>query len=73
MSLEGYGGPVSIAVDTSVLGCVGVVGGLRGCMVRERGISRYTYTKEVISMDVSTDDVHDSEVLPSLLKDLNHY
>jgi hypothetical protein len=26
-------------------------------------------TKEVISMDVSTDDVHDSEVLPRLLKD----
>jgi hypothetical protein len=26
-------------------------------------------TKEVISMDVTTDDVHDSEVLPRLLKD----
>jgi hypothetical protein len=26
-------------------------------------------TKEVISMDVTTDDIHDSEVLPRLLKD----
>jgi hypothetical protein len=26
-------------------------------------------TKEVISMDVTTDDVHDSEVIPRLLKD----
>jgi hypothetical protein len=26
-------------------------------------------TKEVISMDVTTDDVYDSEVLPRLLKD----
>jgi hypothetical protein len=26
-------------------------------------------TKEVISMDVTTDDVHDSEVLPRILKD----
>jgi hypothetical protein len=41
---------------------------LRGCMVGGRDISRYTYTKEVISMDVTTDDIHDSEVLPRLLK-----
>ena len=26
-------------------------------------------TKEVISIDVTTDDIHDSEVLPRLLKD----
>jgi hypothetical protein len=26
-------------------------------------------TKEVISMDVTTDDVHDSEAIPRLLKD----
>jgi hypothetical protein len=58
MSLSGYGGPVSIAVD---------YGG------RKRYIKiHFTVdinTKEVISMDVSTDDVHDSEVLPRLLKD----
>jgi hypothetical protein len=58
MSLSGYGGPVSIAVD---------YGG------RKRYIKIHFVvdinTKEVISMDVSTDDVHDSEVLPRLLKD----
>jgi hypothetical protein len=58
MSLSGYGGPVSIAVDYGR---------------RKRYIKiHFTVdinTKEVISMDVSTDDVHDSEVLPRLLKD----
>jgi hypothetical protein len=28
-----------------------------------------TIEKEVIPMDVTTDDIHDSEVLPRLLKD----
>jgi hypothetical protein len=58
MSLSGYGGPVSIAVDYGR---------------RKRYIKiHFTVdinTKEVISMDVSTDDVHVSEVLPRLLKD----
>jgi hypothetical protein len=58
MSLSGYGGPVSIAVDYGR---------------RKRYIKiHFTVdinTKEVISMDVTTDDIHDSEVLPRLLKD----
>jgi hypothetical protein len=64
MSLRGYDGPVSIAVDSSG---VRVYGG------RKRYIKIHFVvdinTKEAISMDVTTDDVYDSEVLPRLLKD----
>jgi len=64
MSLRGYDGPVSIAVDSSG---VRVYGG------RKRYIKIHFVvdinTKEAISMDVTMDDVYDSEVLPRLLKD----
>jgi hypothetical protein len=64
MSLRSYDGPVSIAVDSSG---VRVYGG------RKRYIKIHFVvdinTKEAISMDMTTDDVHDSEVLPRLLKD----
>jgi len=74
MSLSGYDGPVSIAVDSSgvrVCRCGGWVERVYGG--RKRYIKIHfavdINTKEVISMDVTTDDVHDSEVLPRLLKD----
>jgi hypothetical protein len=74
MSLRGYDGPVSIAVDSSgvrVCRCGGWVERVYGR--RKRYIKIHFVvdinTKEVISMDVTTDDVHDSEVLPGLLKD----
>jgi hypothetical protein len=64
MSLSGYDEPVSIAVDSS---------GVRVYGRRKRYIKIHfavdINTKEVISMDVTMDDVHDSEVLPRLLKD----
>jgi hypothetical protein len=64
MSLRSYDGPVSIAVDSS---------GVRMYGRRKRYIKIHfavdINTKEVISMDVTMDDVHDSEVLPRLLKD----
>ena len=74
MSLRSYDGPVSIAVDSSgvrVCRCGGWVERVYG--KRKRYIMIHfavdINTKEVISMDVTTDDVHDSEVLPRLLKD----
>jgi hypothetical protein len=74
MSLRSYDGPVSIAVDSSgvrVCRCGGWVERVYGR--RKRYIKIHfavdINTKEVISMDVTTDDVHDSEVLPRLLKD----
>jgi len=74
MSLRGYDGPVSIAVDSSgvrVCRCGGWVERVYGR--RKRYIKIHfavdINTKEAISMDVTTDDVHDSEVLPRLLKD----
>jgi hypothetical protein len=74
MSLRSYDGPVSIAVDSSgvrVCRCGGWVERVYGG--RKRYIKIHfavdINTKEVISMDVTTDDVHDSEVLPRLLKD----
>jgi hypothetical protein len=74
MSLSGYDGPVSIAVDSSgvrVCRCGGWVERVYG--KRKRYIKIHfavdINTKEVISMDVTTDDVYDSEVLPRLLKD----
>jgi hypothetical protein len=74
MSLRGYDGPVSIAVDSSgvrVCRCGGWVERVYGR--RKRYIKIHfavdTNTKEVISMDVTTDDIPDSEVLPGLLKD----
>jgi hypothetical protein len=74
MSLSGYEGPVSIAVDSSgvrVCRCGGWVERVYGRRKRYIKI-HFTVdinTKEVISMDVTTDDIHDSEVLPRLLKD----
>jgi hypothetical protein len=74
MSLRGYDGPVSIAVDSSgvrVCRCGGWVERVYG--KRKRYIKIHfavdINTKEAISMDMTTDDVHDSEVLPRLLKD----
>jgi hypothetical protein len=74
MSLRGYEGPVSIAVDSSgvrVCRCGGWVERVYGR--RKRYIKIHfavdIKTKEVISMDVTMDDIHDSEVLPGLLKD----
>jgi hypothetical protein len=64
MSLRSYDGPVSIAVDSSG---VRVYGGRKRYIKIHFAVD--INTKEVISMDVTTDDVHDSEVLPRLLKD----
>jgi hypothetical protein len=74
ISLRSYDGPVSITVDSSgvrVCRCGGWVERVYGR--RKRYIKIHfavdIITKEAISMDVTTDDVHDSEVLPRLLKD----
>jgi hypothetical protein len=74
MSLRSYDGPVSMAVDSSgvrVCRCGGWVERVYG--KRKRYIKIHfavdINTKEAISMDVTIDDVHDSEVLPRLLKD----
>jgi hypothetical protein len=63
-SLRGYDGPVSIAVDSSG---VRVYGGRKRYIKIHFAVD--INTKEAISMDVTTDDVYDSEVLPRLLKD----
>jgi hypothetical protein len=64
MSLRGYDGPVSIAVDSSG---VRVYGGRKRYIKIHFAVD--INTKEAISMDVTMDDVYDSEVLPRLLKD----
>jgi hypothetical protein len=63
-SLRGYDGPVSIAVDSSG---VRVYGGRKRYIKIHFAVD--INTKEAISMDVTIDDLHDSEVLPRLLKD----
>jgi hypothetical protein len=71
-SLSGYDGPIIIAVDSSgvsVHKCGGWVERLYGKKKRYVKIhfAVDVKTKEVLAMDVTTDDMHDSEVLPSLI------
>jgi len=77
-SLSGYNGPVAIAVDSSgvsVHKCGGWVEKLCG------GKKRYVKihfavdvkTGEVVAMDVTTDDTHDSEVLPSIIANASRH
>jgi transposase len=71
-SLRKSDGPVVIAVDSSgvsVHKCGGWVERLYGRKKRYVKIhfAVDVKTKEVLAMDVTTDDVHDSEVLPSLI------
>jgi len=77
-SLSGYYGPVVIAVDSSgvsVHRCGGWVERIYG------GRKRYVKihfavdvkTREVLAMYVTTDDIHDSEVLPNLIADASRH
>jgi len=73
-SLRGSKGPITIAVDSSGVS----VHKSGGWVTRVHGKKkRYikihfavdVKTKEVLAMEVTTDDVHDSEALPALIKD----
>jgi len=77
-SLRGYDGPVVIAVDSSgvsVHKCGGWVERLYG--EKKRYVKIHfavdVRTKEVLAMDVTTDDTHDSEVLPNLIMDASRH
>jgi hypothetical protein len=77
-SLRGYNGPIVIAVDSSgvsVHKCGGWVERLYG--KKKRYIKIHfavdVITKEVLAMEVTTDDVHDSEVLPSLIMNASRH
>jgi len=77
-SLRGYDGPIVIAVDSSgvsVHKCGGWVERLYG--KKKRYIKIHfavdVRTKEVVAMEVTTDDVHDSEVLPSLMMNASRH
>ena len=73
-SLRGSSSPITIAVDSSGVS----VHKSGGWVTRVHGKKkRYikihfavdVKTKEVLAMEVTTDDVHDSEALPALIKD----
>jgi hypothetical protein len=77
-SLRGCDGPVVIAVDSSgvsVHKCGGWVERLYGRKKRYVKIhfAVDVRTKEVLAMDVTTDDIHDSEVLPSLIANASRH
>jgi hypothetical protein len=77
-SLRGCDGPVAIAVGSSgvsVHKCGGWVERLYG---RKRRYVKIHFavdvkTKEVLAMDVTTDDIHDSEVLPSIIANASRH
>jgi hypothetical protein len=77
-SLRGCDGPVVIAVDSSgvsVHKCGGWVERLYG---RKRRYVKIHFavdvkTKEVLAMYVTTDDMHDSEVLPSIIANASRH
>ena len=53
-----------------------MVGGLSGYMVGRSAMLRCTSLltlKEVLAMYVTTDDIHDSEVLPSMMADASRH
>ena len=57
-----------------MLGFIGLVGGLRGAMTRRKRYVKVHFavnveTREVVAMEVTTDDVHDSEVFPMFLEE----
>ncbi|MEM2193389.1 MAG: transposase [Candidatus Methanomethylicia archaeon] len=64
--------PVTIAVDSSGVsvpgGWVTCVHGKKKCYIKIH-FSVDVKTKEILAMEVTTDDFHDSEVLPALIKD----
>jgi hypothetical protein len=77
-SLKEYDGPIVIAVDSSgvsVHKCGGWVERLYG--KKKRYIKIHfavdAKTKEIIAMEVTTDDVHDSKVLPSLIMNASRH
>jgi hypothetical protein len=77
-SLRGCNGPIVIAVDSSgvsVHKCGGWVERIYGRKKRYVKIhfAVDARTKEVVAMDVTTDDVHDSEVLPSLIMNASRH
>jgi hypothetical protein len=77
-SLSRYDGPVVIAVDSSgvsVHKCSGWVERLYG---RKKRYIKIHFavdirTKEVLAMDVTKDDKHDSEALPNLIMNASRY
>jgi len=77
-SLRGCDGPVVIAVDSSSVSvhkCGGWVERLYGRKKRYVKIhfAVDVRTKEVLAMEVTTDDAHDSEVLPSIIANASRH
>jgi len=77
-SLSGYDGPVAIAVDSSgvsVHKCGGWVERIYGGRKRyvEIHFAVDVKTKEILAMDVTTDGIHDSEALPSLITNASRH
>jgi hypothetical protein len=77
-SLSSYDGPIVIAVDSSgvsVHKCGGWVERTHG--KRKRYVKIHfaidVRTKEVLAMEVTADDKHDSEVLPNLIMDASRH
>jgi hypothetical protein len=71
-SLRGCDGPVVIAVDSSGVSVHKCGGWVERVYGRKKRYVKIHFavdvkTKEVLAMDVTTDDMHDSEVLPSLI------
>jgi len=77
-SLSDYDGPIVIAVDSSgvsVHKCGGWVEKFYGGKKRYVKIHFAVDVKrgEVVAMDVTTDDMHDSEVLPSIIANASRH
>jgi len=71
-SLSRYGGPVAIAVDSSSVSVHKCGGWVERLYDRKKRYIKIYFaidvrTKEVVAMNVTTDDIHGSEFLPNLI------
>jgi transposase len=77
-SLKKYNGPIVIAIDSSGISIHKSGGWIERIYKKKKHYIKIHFaidvkTKEVVSMEVTTDEIHDSEVLQSLiLNALNH-
>jgi len=77
-SISGYDGPIIIAVDSSGVSVHKRGGWVERLYGRKKRYVKMHFavdvkTKEVLAMEVTTDDKHDSEVLPSIMANASRY
>jgi hypothetical protein len=77
-SLNGYDGPIVIAVDSSGVSVHKCGGWVERTYGRKKRYVKIHFavdvkTGEVVAMDVTTDDMHDGEVLPSIIANASRH